>query len=243
MTAALQRTRAYYSPVDDLTQFDLHIPNCRASASGFVYGLTDQRAPACLFVCFMYTYRGTVWLLLLWCENCNFWVHLINTELLIYNTPSFVRGWTLTYCTVQWFQMRKASLHCAVRSQRNATSCAHVFLITKFKFWVVEYGLKNCKSSTGAVMIMAWTIDCQRRYTHAHKHRKRIRKIPIYYESGLIFIALAIFSIGYDISKLLRSGKTVTSQMGQETREVRWSVQTVWVITYSSAFSLPNKFG
>lgn len=47
-TAALQRTRAYYLHIDDLTQFDLHMQNCRASASGFVYRLIDQRAPMCL---------------------------------------------------------------------------------------------------------------------------------------------------------------------------------------------------
>lgn len=45
VTPALQRTTAYYSPVDDLTRFDLHTADCRACAWGFVYGLLDQSPP------------------------------------------------------------------------------------------------------------------------------------------------------------------------------------------------------
>ena len=79
---------------------------------GFVYGLIDQRAHACLFVCFMYAYRGTVWLLLPYWKNCNFWVHLINTEY-IHKIPSFVRGLSLSYCAVQRF-----SLHCELGNRQ-----------------------------------------------------------------------------------------------------------------------------
>lgn len=125
MTAALQRTRAYYSPVDDSTQFDLHIPNCRASASGFVYGLTDQRAPhVSLFVSCTHTegqfgfyYRGA--------KNCNFLVHLINTELI---STSCVRSLTFTYCTVQSFPMRKSNVNIELRNQRSSTPGGYVFL-------------------------------------------------------------------------------------------------------------------
>lgn len=60
MTAALQRTRAYYSPADDLTQFDLRTPNCGAPASRFVYGLIDQRAPARLGLFHVRTLRDTL---------------------------------------------------------------------------------------------------------------------------------------------------------------------------------------
>lgn len=80
VTAALQRTRAYYLHVDDLTQFDLHTSNSGASASGFVYTLIDQRTP-CASLCVSCAHtEGQFGFCLLRCENCNFRVHLIETE-------------------------------------------------------------------------------------------------------------------------------------------------------------------
>lgn len=66
-------------------------------------------------LCLFHVHRGTVWLLLLECENCNIWVHLINTEWIFKKTPSLVRDLTLTYCTAQCFQQREASLKCELK--------------------------------------------------------------------------------------------------------------------------------